>query len=76
MSKIGEILEGWKNLVWENAEVEALAKDRMKVCGECNSRSNYPQEVSMMSRCNACGCVIEAKTRCTKCTCPLNKWAK
>lgn len=76
MSKIGEILEGWKNLVWENAEVEVLAKDRMKVCGECDSRSNYPQEVSMMSRCNACGCVIEAKTRCTKCTCPLNKWAK
>lgn len=72
--KIKEILEGWKNLVWEDPEVEAIAKKRIETCAECNSRSNYPQEVNLMSRCLACGCVIEAKTRCKGCTCPLNKW--
>jgi len=73
-TKIGQILEGWKNLAWKDHKIEEIAKDRLQTCAECDSRSNYPQEVSLMSRCNACGCVIEAKTRCEGCTCPLDKW--
>lgn len=76
MSKIGEILEGWKNVIWEDAEIEKIAKTRLETCAECDKRSNYPQNVSMFSKCLECGCVIQAKARCKNCTCPLNKWDK
>ena len=76
MAKIKEILEGWKNLIWEDPDIEDLAIKRLEVCAECDSRSNYPQAVSLFSQCLACGCVIEAKTRCKDCSCPLSKWEK
>jgi len=74
--KIGNILEGWKNLIWANPQVEKIAKTRLEICGECPKRSNYPQETTLKSTCTECGCIIEAKTRSINSVCPLGKWGK
>ena len=74
MQKVKNILEGWKNLIWANPQVEEIAKTRLKECGECPKRSNYPQEVGLNSTCLMCGCVIDAKVRSMKSECPLKKW--
>lgn len=74
VEKVSEILEGWKNLVWENPKVEKVAKTRLDVCAGCILRSDYPEPVKLSSVCTGCGCNIEAKVRCVKCVCPEKKW--
>lgn len=59
-------MEGWKNLVWENPEVEALAKSRAEICSICPDNKN--------GTCKLCGCVLAAKVRATKAKCPVLKW--
>lgn len=71
--KIPEIMEGWKNLVLPDSRIENMAIGRLKVCKECPDNDSNP-ELSMRSRCKACGCVLEAKARSPQSQCPKNKW--
>lgn len=61
-----EILEGWKNLIWESPEIEELAKKRMIECGTC--------DYSTPLRCMKCGCPLMAKIRSPKSNCPAGYW--
>jgi predicted Zn-ribbon and HTH transcriptional regulator len=72
-TRIPEILEGWKNLVLTDSRIEKIALERLKVCSDCDQNNTNP-ELSMVSRCKACGCVLEAKARSPKSECPKNKW--
>lgn len=65
-SKLSEIAEGWKNIVFRNPEVEKLAKARAAICAGCKYNVN--------SRCTECGCPLIAKTRSVTSYCPKHKW--
>jgi len=73
ITSIPEIMEGWKNLVLSDSRIEKLAIGRLQICKECPDNSTKP-DLSMSSRCKACGCVLEAKARSPQSKCPKNKW--
>ena len=70
MSKLGLILNGWKNVVWENPRIEKLAESRAKICAECH--------INVDGYCNTqlggCGCPLIAKLRSEFDKCPQGKW--
>lgn len=63
--KLKRIIAGWKNLVFENPEVERIALARIKVCASC-------KYLSRLGICKQCGCPIKAKARSLEETC--TKW--
>lgn len=69
-NKLSAIVEGWKNFIFHDPEIEKIALERAKICSTCPSNK--------FSICGECGCMLSAKTRSTKSTnvCPLNKWDK
>lgn len=72
MSKLTEIAEGWKNLVFKNDIGEEMALERGKVCEECDKLHTLTN--SFYLHCAKCGCYIPAKLRSTNSKCPLGKW--
>lgn len=70
MSKFQEIINGYKNLIWENPEIEKLAHDRALICAEC--------DININNFCNTekggCGCFIPAKCHSEYSKCPKGKW--
>jgi len=66
MSKLQEILSGWKNVIWEKPEIEKIAMDRALICSYCDKNVN--------SVCQSCGCPLVAKTRSEYSKCPEGKW--
>lgn len=66
MSKFTEIINGFKNLVWEDPKIEKLATDRALICSDCPSNVD--------NRCKECGCFLIAKVRSEYSKCPLSKW--
>lgn len=69
-SKLAEIVNGWKNVIFTDPKVEKLALERAKICSRCTA--------NVHNICTECGCPLVAKTRSTKSTtdCPLRKWDK
>lgn len=67
---LGEIFEGWKNLIFEDPEVEKVALPRLEICAKCPIRTNGICDSTK----GGCGCVTTAKARCLTCKCPKNKW--
>ena len=69
-NKLSAIVEGWKNVLFPNPEMEKIALERAKICSTCDSNK--------FNICSECGCVLIAKTRSTKESnnCPLDKWEK
>lgn len=66
MSKFQEIINGYKNLIWEKPEIEKLAMDRAVICSECPENKN--------NVCNICKCPLISKTRSEYSRCPKNLW--
>ena len=67
MSKVSEIIEGWKNYTFPNPHIEAIAKERITICCECDKlRKN--------NTCMLCGCYMPAKVRSSKSHCRLKRW--
>lgn len=66
MSKLLNIIDGWKNVIWENPRIEKLAMDRAVICGDCFYNVN--------NTCTRCGCPLVAKTRSEYSKCPMSKW--
>lgn len=82
MSKIGRIITGWKNVIFENPEVERQAEARAQVCGKCPFavegaweiiKDRRIEEVSGMV-CSRCSCPLSAKLRSPQETCPEKLW--
>lgn len=84
-NRLARILDGWKNYVFENAEVEAMAKDRAKECAGCNDAipGTFAQLIEDEMKeveglvCNGCGavkCPLSTKLRSVEETCPKGNW--
>ena len=70
MSQIKEIYQGFKNLVFQNEEINKTAEERLKICFECPVR-----EGKFCSKLKGgCGCMLAAKTRSSGSKCPKDKW--
>lgn len=69
------ILDGWKNLILKNPQVEAHAIKRLTICLKCKHNSTKP-DIDITSTCKICHCVLEAKSRNLESQCPRKKWLK
>ena len=47
---------------------EEEAERRFSICKVC------PELISLTNQCKQCGCIMSAKTKLLKATCPLKKW--
>lgn len=47
---------------------EEKANARFDICKMC------PEFISLTTQCKKCGCIMKAKTKLEKATCPLGKW--
>jgi hypothetical protein len=67
---IKEIVEGWKNVIIHDDEVEKIASTRKAICDTC------PNKVIQlgMECCSLCHCPLVAKTRSLDSVCPDGKW--
>jgi hypothetical protein len=84
MSKIKEIIEGWKNFAFPTPRIEAMAMERAGVCSICEHakkmkhtrflKESLQFENIEMLKCDQCGCPLSAKTRSVTSQCPKNKW--
>ena len=62
----GLIVNGWRNWLFRQPEVEAIAARRGTICDRCEHRQP--------ATCGLCGCPIAAKIRSLKATCPDGRW--
>ena len=77
------IVNGWKNYVFPNKDMEQIAHHRAKICSGCNKAVLGTYEKLMKDRnlkevkgmkCYVCGCPLSTKLRSKNETCPLGKW--
>lgn len=47
-----------------------IQEKRMLICKSC------PEFIRLTHQCKKCGCLMDAKTKLSEATCPLNKWGK
>lgn len=88
LHKLKEIKEGWKNVLFSDPKIEAIAVQRAELCAECphskmmehsfmkfieTSKTIQMQNV-MLYKCDQCGCPLSAKTRSLFSECPIKKW--
>lgn len=66
MGSLQEIVEGWKNVLFQDPEVEAEALRRATICSGCPFNEK--------NKCSKCGCPLVAKTRSMKSKCPDKRW--
>lgn len=66
MSKLQEIVDGWKNVVFPSENVEKVSLNRAVICSRC--------EYNNGGTCGQCGCRLVSKTRSMKSKCPMGKW--
>lgn len=75
IKKLKNIIEGNKNLLFKNNEVEKIAEARLIECYKCPFKANLIIINGVQYyRCTICQCPIESKTRATNESCPKNKW--
>lgn len=72
-TRIPEIITGWANYVKPTPQIEEMGLTRLEVCIDCEQNST-PATVVLKSRCKACGCFIQAKSRNPESKCPKDKW--
>lgn len=72
------ILEGLKNNIFKKENVEAIVKERNKICKTCDF---YDEEGTMCEVpytnpcCGSCGCSLKLKLRSLSSDCPKGKWS-
>lgn len=59
------IFEAYLELVLDSIKGE-INNEKLDICNKCKKRFWF--------LCGKCFCVIQAKTRCNKCKCPIKKW--
>lgn len=82
MSKIKNILSGWKNFIDKSEVVEIVAKERAEFCAQCPSSKeglllafiNDKIQNVQGHYCAECDCPLSAKIRSQNEKCPLGKW--
>jgi len=79
MSKLREIFDGYKNLLFENEQVERLAEARLKECEKCKNLDNFELTImgkknKMYLHCKLCICYVPAMLRSPTKKCKAGKW--
>ena len=64
--KLQRIIEGWKNYIFRDKEVEKIAKYRALRCATC--------DFNKMEICTKCNCPKPMKTRSMDEECPIGRW--
>lgn len=72
MSIFNDIVDGWYHLIIKDPATEEVAKERSKICSECEKLDCISN--SFYLHCGKCGCYIPAKVRSKSSKCPLNLW--
>jgi len=83
---IKHILEGIKNSIFVNEEVEKIAQARHAICNACPRSSanknnpmfapgQYYSEKRPDEHCSVCACNIHAKNRSLHTACPEERWS-
>lgn len=74
---LSEIYDGWKNLLFENPEVEAIATKRIAICaGDDDNNIKKCEFFTLLKTCEKCGCFMPAKARSPESGCPMNFWPR
>lgn len=70
MQKAIEIVKAWTNVVAGDAEIKALAKERMMVCSAC------PNNIEQLGIrvCGLCYCPLKGKVHSPVNSCDDNRW--
>jgi len=78
MSKLDEIIEGWRNNLFPPLEkkeiIKTISEERMKICNECPFISTKHSSIRPDVHCTKCGCTLAAKTKSLNSACPEKKW--
>lgn len=74
MSKVQEIIEGWKNLLVKNSVIEDVAVERSEECAKCENVHLVMGRFYL--HCKKCGCYIPAKIRSKSSRCPNGLWKR
>lgn len=72
-----KILEGIKNKIFKNADVEYIAAERMNICDTCQFINRSGKKCMVPGTqpcCGICGCSLSLKTRSLASDCPEGKW--
>lgn len=83
--KIKHILEGIKNTIFVQEEVEKIADYRNEICSICPKNSansdkpffdpgKYHSTVRPDVHCTICACNLHAKVRSLHTNCPIDRW--
>jgi hypothetical protein len=73
----GKILEGIKNNIFRNADVEHIAAERMSICETCpfiDLTGSTCMVPGTQPCCAKCGCSLALKTRALSAACDAGKW--
>lgn len=73
----GKILEGIRNRIFKNADVEDIAAERMSICATCPHIDLTGSECMVPGTqpcCKLCGCSLGLKTRALSAACDEKRW--
>ena len=77
----GQILQGISNSIFKKEDVEEIAKQRYKICADCDLHILHGEGCTIPGThpcCNeklgGCGCSLYLKTRALSSECPQGKW--
>ena len=79
VGNMGQIMEGIKNKVFKNEDIEEVAGERWKHCLSCPHLDRLGTKCAMIGTqpcCGDCGCSLGLKLRALSSECPQKKWGK
>ena len=75
---MSSILEGIKNRIFTNEDVEEIAKIRWNICEKCHNFDTIGTSCTIPGTapcCKDCGCILNLKVRALSAKCPIDKWS-
>ena len=82
LAKLNNILQGWKNYVWESVDIKGMATARAFECAKCD-KAVYGMVASLIDdeikdikglKCSLCDCPLSGLLRSPGESCKENKW--
>ena len=77
LGNMSQIMEGIKNKVFKDEDVEEIAKERWLKCATCEHLDEIGNQCAIKATkpcCGKCGCSLGLKLRALSSGCPVGKW--
>tara|TARA_B100000902_G_scaffold393358_1_gene447446 strand:- start:861 stop:1196 length:336 start_codon:yes stop_codon:yes gene_type:complete len=77
LGNMSQIMEGVKNKVFKNEDVEEIARLRWIDCAACPHLDDLGDKCAVKATkpcCGKCGCSLGLKLRALSSSCPIGKW--